>query len=91
VWVGGRALNGGGPSEAHVRVLGELDTLSFQTSLGGVSGPVTVRPGLVTITVRRLGYVRSRDTVVLRAGYADTVGVGLWQYPNCLGRVTTGA
>jgi hypothetical protein len=91
MWVGGRTLTSGGPSQALVRVVGPLDTLSLQTSLAGVGSPAALRAGFVTISVRRLGYVRSRDTVTLRMGYVDTVGVGLWQYPNCLGRVTIGA
>jgi hypothetical protein len=90
VWVGGRVPSSGGLSEAYVRVVGLSDTLSFQTSRDGVGGPATLRPGVVTVTVRRLGYVRSRDTVVLRTGFMDTLGVSMWLSPNCLGQVRVG-
>ena len=88
VWVGGQALDPPASSEAHVQVVDAYDTLAFATTIQGVGSRLIHRPGVVTVRVRRLGYIRSSDTLTLREGFADTIGFGLWQERLCLGRVT---
>ena len=87
VWVGGRVIDGPAPNAAQVEVIATRDTLRFETTSQGVASPVLHHAGAVTLRVRRLGYIPSRDTFTLRSGYLDTVGVGLRQAQFCLDRV----
>ena len=71
-------------AQVWVRLIAGIDTQVASTDLTGTVRSAPQEAGVTQLEVRMLAYRSVRDTVRLRAGFVDTVHLGLGLSPNCL-------